>query len=68
MTAKGRAWKSERSRMRIRGESKLRSKKYSQSDSKSKPEPGSRQRVWVSGYTRSDGAKVRGHYRTLAQS
>ena len=64
--AKGRAWKTERASVNVRGKDRPRSNKYSASDSKSEPRPGSRKRVWVGGYTRADGRKVRGYYRSLA--
>ena len=63
----GRAWKMERASVHVAGKSRPRSNKYSQSDSKKKPAPGKRQRVWVGGYVRADGTKVPGHYRALAQ-
>ncbi len=66
MTKKRKSWKGERASVTVRGKSRPRSNKYSKSDSTSKPEPGSRERVWVGGYTRSDGVKVAGHYRSLA--
>ena len=53
-TKSGRAWKLERTTGR----------KYSGGDSKPEPAPGTRQKVWVSGYTRGDGTKVEGYYRT----
>jgi len=60
----GRAWKQERAS--VGGpEERPHSNKYSGGDSKPAPAPGTRQRVWVGGYTRADGTKVRGHYRSL---
>jgi hypothetical protein len=56
----------ERASVTVRGKDRPRSNKYSASDSKPEPASGSRQRVWVGGYTRADGRKVRGHYRSLA--
>ena len=61
----GRAWKLERASVHTAGSSRPRSNKYSGGDSKTKPGPGERSRVWVGGYTRSDGTKVSGHYRDL---
>lgn len=55
-----RSWKMERAHVR-RGRSS--SNKYSGGDTTRRPAPGSRSRVWVGGYTRSDGTKVSGHYR-----
>jgi hypothetical protein len=65
--AKGKAWKLERASVSIRGKARPRSNKYSGGDASPPPEPGARSRVWVGGYTRSDGTAVRGHYRTLSQ-
>ncbi|HXG92172.1 MAG TPA: hypothetical protein VNN73_07345 [Blastocatellia bacterium] len=60
----GRAWKMERASVSRKGDSRPRSNKYSESDSSRKPAPGSRERVWVGGYTRSDGTQVEGYYRS----
>jgi len=59
----GRAWKLERASVRVEGKSRPRSNKYSGGDSSRKPEPGTRERVWVGGYTKKDGTKVAGYYR-----
>ena len=50
----------------VPGQTRPRSNKYSGGDPSKKPEPGSRERVWVGGYTRADGTKVAGHYRATA--
>jgi hypothetical protein len=63
--AKGRAWKLERASVTVKGKSRPRSNKYSGSDSDQRPEPGTRSRVWVGGYTRADGVVVKGYYRSL---
>jgi hypothetical protein len=47
------------------GKKRSRSNKYSGSDSHRQPPSGMRQKVWVAGYTRSDGRVVKGHYRYL---
>lgn len=60
---KGRAWKLERASVHVKGQARARSNKYSHSDSDQKPAVGSRERIWVGGYTRADGTKVDGHYR-----
>lgn len=60
----GRAWKMERASVSSKGESRARSNKYSHNDSGKKPAPGTRQRVWVGGYTKSDGTQVEGYYRS----
>jgi hypothetical protein len=65
-TKSGRAWKQERASVSTQGKSRPRSNKYSGGDSGKKPGPGGRDRVWVGGYTRSDGTKVAGHYRGTA--
>ena len=62
-TAKGRPWKTERASVSMAGKSKPRSNKYSRSDSSKKPASGSRDQVWVGGYTRADGTRIKGHYR-----
>jgi hypothetical protein len=62
-----RAWKLERSSVYVAGKSRPRSNKYSASDSDEKPAPGTRARVWVGGYVRSDGKKGRGHFRSAPQ-
>lgn len=62
--AKGRAWKLERASVHVKGRSRPRSNKYCSSDQDKKPGPGERSRVWVGGYTRRDGVKVAGHYRS----
>lgn len=60
-TKSGRAWKLERAS--VSGANRSRSNKYSGGDPGKKPATGSRQRVWVGGYTKKDGTKVEGHYR-----
>jgi hypothetical protein len=59
-----RAWKMERASVHKDG--KAHSNKYSKSDSHPMPEPGTRERVWVGGYTKSNGMKVAGHYRSAS--
>lgn len=66
--SKSRAWKLERASVSVPGKSRPRSNKYSDSDSKKAPPPGSRQRVWVGGYVKSDGTKVEGYYRSVPQA
>jgi hypothetical protein len=48
------SWKKERTTGR----------KYSGGDSSEKPAPGERAKFWVSGYTRPDGKKVEGYWRS----
>ncbi len=64
----GRAWKLERASVHTKGKSRPRSNKYAPADQDERPAPGTRSRVWVGGYTRSDGRKVAGHYRTLRKA
>jgi hypothetical protein len=61
--SKSRSWKLERASVSVKGKSRPRSNKYSGSDSSKRPDPGTRERIWVGGYTKSDGTKVNGHYR-----
>ena len=61
-----RSWKMERASVRRGGRTRSSSNKYSSSDSKGRPTAGSRSRIWIGGYTRSDGTKVHGHYRDVA--
>ena len=63
-TSKGRSWKNERASVTTRGKTRPRSNKYSGGDTTKRPAPGSRDRVWVGGYTRADGSKVSGYYRS----
>jgi hypothetical protein len=62
MAKKG-SWKKERATVHRRGSARSKSNKYSDND-QTKPRRG-RSRVWVGGYTRQDGTRVEGHYRTL---
>lgn len=63
----GRAWKMTRATVHKAERERPRSNKYSKSDSDHdrRPGAGARDRVWVAGYTRSDGTRVEGHYRTI---
>jgi len=63
-TNKGRSWKYERASVTVSNKHRPRSNKYSRGDSKKRPGTGSRSRVWVGGYTRADGSKVSGYYRS----
>jgi hypothetical protein len=60
--ASRRSWKGERASVSHAGKSRPRSNKYSGGDSR-RSSPSSRDRVWVGGYKRTDGSKVKGHYR-----
>jgi len=64
MSSSKRPWKLERTG--VSSNSRSRSNKYSGGDTTKRPAPGSRDRVWVGGYTRADGSKVKGHYRATA--
>ncbi len=60
----GRAWKMERASVNARGRKRSKSNKYlKESDQDKRPASGERERVWVGGYTRSDGTEVEGYYR-----
>ena len=61
----GRAWKLERASVHLKGRTRPRSNKYTGSDSHRRPAPDEREKCWVGGYIRSDGVKVRGHYREI---
>ncbi|HSB12348.1 MAG TPA: hypothetical protein VLM38_22870 [Blastocatellia bacterium] len=65
---RGRAWKLERASVGVQGSSRPRSNKYSPSDSSREPGAGSREKVWIGGYTRSDGSRVHGYYRSAPRS
>ena len=58
-----RAWKMERASVSRKSQKRPRSNKYSGSDTSRRPSAGSRSRVWVGGYKRSDGTEVAGYYR-----
>jgi hypothetical protein len=57
--AKGRAWKLERASVSVPGKSRPRSNKYSGGDASKKPAPGTRQQIWVGGYTRPTAPRSR---------
>lgn len=61
---RGKAWKMERASVSVAGSSRPRSNKYSPSDSHTKPAAGSKEKIWVGGYTRTDGSRVHGYYRS----
>jgi hypothetical protein len=63
-TNNNRSWKNERASVTVRSKNRPRSNKYSKGDSHTRPAAGSRDRVWVGGYTRADGSKVSGYYRS----
>jgi hypothetical protein len=62
--SKGRNWKAERASVSVKGKARPRSNKYSKGDTTTRPAAGERERVWVGGYTRADGSKVSGYYRS----
>ncbi len=43
-------------------------RKYSGGDGDTKPGPGERDKIWVSGYTRADGKKIEGYWRANADA
>jgi len=55
----------ERASVTVGNRSRPRSNKYSRSDTSRRPKPGTRERVWVGAYTRRDGQKVAGYYRSI---
>lgn len=59
-----RSWRLERASVHRDG-AEAKSNKYSGSDSTHdrRPAPHRRSRVWIGGYTRADGTRVKGHYR-----
>jgi hypothetical protein len=61
-----RSWKGERASVTSANKSRPRTNKYSGSDYHKRPSPNSRHQVWVGGYTRADGSKVKGYYRSTA--
>ncbi len=65
---RGRSWTMERGTVHRGGRARPRSNKYSKSDTTRdrKPAAGARGRVWVGGYVRTDGVRVKGHYRVVA--
>jgi len=68
---KKRAWKMERAsvkgpRRQAQGK-RARSNKFSGGDTTKKPKGHTRKGLWVGGYTKKDGTKVKGYYRTNAQ-
>jgi hypothetical protein len=64
-SGRGGAWKKERASVSLRNQKRPRSNKYSGADQSRKPAAGTRQRVWVGGYTRADGTEVQGYYRSI---
>ena len=67
MAAKsGRAWTMERAS--VSTDKGSRSNKYAGGDQDKEPGPGERSRIWVGGYTRKDGTKVQGYYRSPPRS
>jgi len=62
---RGRAWKMERASVSKKERIRPKSNKYTKSDMGEKPGAGTRSRVWVGGYTREDGTRVKGYYREI---
>lgn len=59
-----RSWKLERASVSRADKSRPRSNKYSGGDSSKEPAPHTRDRIWVGGYSRADGTRVHGYYRS----
>lgn len=57
----------ERASVRQKKTGKVRSNKFSGGDTGGPPKKHSRKRVWVGGYRRRDGTKVKEYYRDNAQ-
>ena len=57
----------ERASVSRAGAKRARSNKFSGGDASKKPRVHSRKGSWVGGYTKRDGTKVKGYYRTSAQ-
>jgi hypothetical protein len=55
----------ERASVTVGNRSRPRSNKYSRSDNSRRPKAGARERIWVGAYTRGDGQKVAGYYRSI---
>jgi hypothetical protein len=64
---KKRAWKMERASVGGGSRGRARSNKFSRGDADKRPRAHSRKGNWVGGYTKRDGTKVKGYYRTSAQ-
>jgi hypothetical protein len=62
-STKSRNWKMERAGVNRQGSNRSKSNKYSKSDQSKRPGPNTREQVWVGGYKRADGTKVKGYYR-----
>lgn len=57
----------ERASVRRKGSKRAKSNKFSGGDSGKKPKAHVRKGLWVGGYIKKDGTKVKGYYRTNAQ-
>lgn len=66
--AKGRAWKLERASVHHKNVARPKSNKYSKSDNDQRPAPRRRKKIWVGGYSKIDGTRVNGHYRSVMAS
>jgi hypothetical protein len=62
-----RSWKMERASVRQKGSARARSNKFSGGDTGGAPKKHARKKVWVGGYVRLDGTKVKEYYRGNAQ-
>ena len=56
------SWKKERASVSTTKQKPKSNKYRPESDMSKRPAPGSAERYWRAGYTRSDGTKVKGHY------
>lgn len=62
-----RRWKMERASVRRKRVRRARSNKYSGGDTDRRPKPHSAKQMWVGGYRKRDGTRVKGYYRSNAQ-
>jgi hypothetical protein len=62
-----RRWKLERASVHKKRRPRPRSNKFSGGDRETLPRPHKRQQIWVGGYVKQDGTKIKGYYRTNAQ-
>lgn len=58
------SWKMERASVHMKGATRPRSNKFSGSDADERPAAHTRKKIWVGGYTRADGVRIEGHFRS----
>lgn len=62
-----RSWKLERASVHKKRAPRPRSNKFSGGDTEALPKPHARQQVWVGGYVKKDGTKIKGYMRRNGQ-